>query len=36
MGVGKSSEVICQNWTQTARGEREDVLGEGKRNETYD
>lgn len=31
--VGKSSEMRCQNWTQ---GEKEDVLVEGKNNETYD
>lgn len=30
MGVGKSSEMMCQNRTQAAQGEREDVLGEGK------
>lgn len=36
MGVGKSAEMTCQNRTQTAQGEREDVLGEGKKNETYD
>lgn len=36
MGVGKSSEMTCQNQTQTAWGERQDVLGEGKKNEMYD